>query len=627
MQKVTVALLLVFGLSVGSLYAQTEYSFDVATTVDLDMAFPIPQSGVRTIAGPYDLDNDGLYELLVSDYTGGGRVHVLENAGIDTWEHVYSTPVLDSTGSTNNIRAITGGDLDGDGAGEIIFFAGRDYSATNPNIGDLPPGLYFFEHTGSDDDYGMAAAAIYEFPGDLPDRWRTEQFQVADVDGDGADEIMFGNNGSANNYDSWYVVSVTGDIGSSFETFVEEARWTSRALDPDTVARGGGSAYGIVPADLDGSGDGLMELSMQSWNSFNFTNAAATGANTYEAAAFGDTLGWYQAGPGDHVSLFSGTAVDINGDGDDEVFWPRFQSFGDGAVSLLNYESGENVLQVTPDNLLLDFLSPLTNFGIVAGDVTGDGNPDLIGAGASYTGADADAAAPSSWVRVAAWVGPIGGDPEDINNYSLRTFDTSAPVDTTHLSTVFRDSAGVMTQYRETADGKFATKLAYLGDADMDGVAEVAVGFQSVPDSIQIIDEVWNADSTRYDRTVRETSAAPAREFVRILSAGNFNVSVEDTRIITPDDYKLEANYPNPFNGETTIGFELPLDKEISLKVYDVTGRLVNTLINDERYPKGLHRVTWDGKTAGGAAAASGTYFYTLEYGNFRKSRQMVLVK
>ena len=627
MQKVTVALVLVLGLTTG-VYAQTEYSFDVPTHDDLATGYPAGiQSGVRTIAGPYDLDNDGKYELLVSDYTGGGRVHVLENAGIDTWELVYSTPVLDSTGTTDNIRAIIGGDLDGDDAGEIIFFAGRGYSDTNPNLADQPPGLYFFEHTGTDDDYGTAAAAIYEFPGDLPDRWRTEQFNVADVDGDGNDEIMFGNNGSANEYDSWYVVSVNGDIGSGFETFVEEARWTSRALDPDPVNRGGGSAYGIVPADLDGSGDGLMELSMQSWNSFNFTNARATGTDAYEGAADGDTLGWYQAGPGDHVSLFSGVAVDINRDGDHEVFWPRYHSFGDALVSLLNYESGENVLQVTSDNLLLDFLGPLTNFGIVAGDVSGDGNPDLIGAGASHTGADADAALPSSWIRVAAWVGPIGGDAEDISNYSVRTFDTSAPADSSHLNTIVRDSAGVVTTYRETADGKFASKLAYLGDADGDGEPEVAIGFQSVPDSVQIIDELWNADSSRYDRTVRETMAAPAREFVRIVSAAEFNVSVEDTRIITPNDYKLEANYPNPFRDETTIGFELPLDKRISVKVYDITGRLVSTIVDEQQYTKGSHRVTWDGTGAGGAKVASGTYFYTLEYGNFRQSRQLVLVK
>jgi hypothetical protein len=176
-------------------------------------------------------------------------------------------------------------------------------------------------------------------------------------------------------------------------------------------------------------------------------------------------------------------------------------------------------------------------------------------------------------------------------------------------------------------DPIFTSGIAFLGDADGDGSIELAISFQGVDDSLFVIDEVWNAGTLAYDRTVRETIEAPVRSFMRIISMDGFVVAIDENVIITPDDYALEANYPNPFSDETTIGFELPLDKQISVKVYDVTGRLVSTLVNDERYPKGKHTVTWDGRTSNGGAVASGTYFYTLEYGNFRKSRQMVLVK
>ncbi len=624
MRKATITFLSMIFL-VGMSHAQTvELNFEVPTGDFMDGYTVGLQSGARDIAGPYDLDGDSKYEVLVTDYTGGGRVHVLENNGPDTWELVYSTPWMDSTASTENIRAAVGGDVDGDGHGEIIFFSGRVFSATSP----YEPGLFFFEHTGSDDDYGTAPATIYNFGAEIPDRWRSEQIKTADVDGDGAQEILFGNNGAANEFDSWYILSVTGDIGSGFETFVQEARWTTRDLAPDPVNRGGGSAYGIVPADLDGSGDGLYELSMQSWNNFNFANAVATGADTY--ATVDDTTGWLQACDGticgDHVSLFSGAAGDVNLDGDDEVFWPRYNSFGEAAVSMLNYESGEDPQSISFDQLNLDFFKGLTNFGVAVGDFTGDGYPDVIGAGASYTAANADAGDPSSWINVAAYIGPDQGNVEDTLNWDVRTIDTSSPADVWHMNTVSRDSAGVLSTYHETAAGKFTTKLAYLGDADSDGYAEVAMAFQSVPDSVQTIDEVWNADSLRYDRTVTATVAAQ-REFMRIVSTDGFNTGVEDTRFVLPTDYKLFDNYPNPFNPTTTIGFDLPLDKRVSVKVYDVSGRLVKTLINDQLLPQGVHEITWDGTSSSGAAVASGTYLYSLEYGNFRQSKTMTLVK
>src|SRR5690606_37478615 len=102
------------------------------------------------------------------------------------------------------------------------------------------------------------------------------------------------------------------------------------------------------------------------------------------------------------------------------------------------------------------------------------------------------------------------------------------PVDTTGFSIIHRDSLGVKTTYFDgmlskqgslrvdAADPIFPSGLAYLGDADGDGDAEVALSFQGVDDSLLVVDEVWNADSLRYDRTNREVILAPARAFVRI---------------------------------------------------------------------------------------------------------------
>ncbi|AEN74743.1 FG-GAP repeat protein (plasmid) [Rhodothermus marinus SG0.5JP17-172] len=325
------------------------------------------------------MDGDGLVEVLVTDYSGGGRVYVIENKGVDTWELVYATPWMDSTSTSQNARYAVCGDLDGDGKGEFMFLSGRSYSATNPLVGqlNLRPGLFVYEFTGTDDDYGTGPASIYDFPDDLPDRWVSEQMVVADVDGDGQQELLFPNNGRNNRYDNWYILSVTGDIGSGFEVWVEEARISSRASEGfDPVNRGGGSPYAILPADLDG--DGTYELSMHSWNNFNFTNGDVLGPDQYQFPDANAQNVYVRASSGDHVALFGGVVVDINGDGDDEVFYPNFYT---GQLAVLNYESGENPLEITTDQLIFPLLEGPTNLGITTGDLDGDGHPELIGAG------------------------------------------------------------------------------------------------------------------------------------------------------------------------------------------------------------------------------------------------------
>jgi hypothetical protein len=88
----------------------------------------------------------------------------------------------------------------------------------------------------------------------------------------------------------------------------------------------------------------------------------------------------------------------------------------------------------------------------------------------------------------------------------------------------------------------------------------------------------------------------------------------------------LEQNYPNPFNPSTTIAFSLGAETRVSLKIYDVAGRLVRTLV-DEKRKAAPYREVWDGLTDTGAAAASGIYIYVLKTERYRESRKMLLIK
>lgn len=96
-------------------------------------------------------------------------------------------------------------------------------------------------------------------------------------------------------------------------------------------------------------------------------------------------------------------------------------------------------------------------------------------------------------------------------------------------------------------------------------------------------------------------------------------VSVEDNAV--PANFSLNQNYPNPFNPATTINFSLSSRSNVSLKVYDIIGREVATLVNGV-IEVGTHTVNFDG-----ANLASGMYFYTLTAGNFTATKKMMLVK
>ena len=93
--------------------------------------------------------------------------------------------------------------------------------------------------------------------------------------------------------------------------------------------------------------------------------------------------------------------------------------------------------------------------------------------------------------------------------------------------------------------------------------------------------------------------------------------------------FELHQNYPNPFNPMTEIAYVLPEGKAsylVVLRVYDMLGRLVKVLVETTQAP-GSHKVIWDGTNMLGQRVPSGVYVYTLQVGNFKQSRKMILMK
>jgi len=93
-----------------------------------------------------------------------------------------------------------------------------------------------------------------------------------------------------------------------------------------------------------------------------------------------------------------------------------------------------------------------------------------------------------------------------------------------------------------------------------------------------------------------------------------------------PESFALKQNYPNPFNPTTTIAFALPQEGNVSIKIYDISGSLVRTLVKDNR-PAGEYNVAWNGQNDNGVQVSSGVYIYRLEAGSFTQTRRMVMLK
>ena len=95
---------------------------------------------------------------------------------------------------------------------------------------------------------------------------------------------------------------------------------------------------------------------------------------------------------------------------------------------------------------------------------------------------------------------------------------------------------------------------------------------------------------------------------------------------IFPNQYKLYQNYPNPFNPSTVIQYDIPELSQISLTLYDLSGREINQLVK-EIQPPGLKTVVWDGKDFMGNRMGAGIYIYQLKSGNYVESKKMIFVK
>ena len=110
---------------------------------------------------------------------------------------------------------------------------------------------------------------------------------------------------------------------------------------------------------------------------------------------------------------------------------------------------------------------------------------------------------------------------------------------------------------------------------------------------------------------------------VGVFSSGTMEVM---DMLAVPEEYILDQNYPNPFNPNTMISFSVPSTGHVMVNIYDITGRLITTLV-DKNLSSGYHEVSWDGTDTFNSTISAGLYIYSLRAEGVALTRKMVLMK
>ena len=163
------------------------------------------------------------------------------------------------------------------------------------------------------------------------------------------------------------------------------------------------------------------------------------------------------------------------------------------------------------------------------------------------------------------------------------------------------------------------------------------VGFESIPFASQVPGQTWYgiyADASARVRIPEGGFKLSGAEYGFLLLAdqppalrADPATAVLENSETRPTAVELLPNYPNPFNPETTIRFNLLCASQVRLVIYNALGQVIRTLADGFR-PAGMHEMTWDGRNDQGREVASGIYLYSLELaGAERLARQMALVK
>jgi hypothetical protein len=442
-------------------------------------------------------------------------------------------------------------------------------------------------------------------------------FNIGDINGDKFDD--FGQSGFYNN-DGWPTGIIYVFYGST--NFVTIPDWSLMSNCIDGLL--GASASG---GDINGNGiDDLIIGEPYNW---------CDGIGRAYLFYGGDTLSnnpdvTFESGTSE--DFFGGNLCmngDINGDGFNDLIISAPDQNGDpNLISKIYIYFGKSNISIRPDLIINSSFNYLPLRPFYLPDFNGDGFTDffitaenkLYFGSSDFSGNDT-----LKFISNELYdnFGETAGYAGDINNDGYSDLILSA---TGHKNAncvmvggayIYLGSSNSDTTADYFLEGEkkwstFGFNCGTLGDINGDGYDEFYIIAPQYPDTAGTGNELGK---------------------IYVYSMKKFLVGIDENDEQIPQKYYLEQNYPNPFNPTTTINYSIPsviarsgatrqsTDLLVQLKVYDILGREVATLVNKEQAP-GNYSVKFDA-----SKLPSGIYFYRLECGNFSSTKKMLLLK
>jgi hypothetical protein len=466
-------------------------------------------------------------------------------------------------------------DLDHDGNDEILF-GGRDSR------------FYVIQNDGS--PFFGSSSWLVDLPG-AGEEIRSAA-TVADVDSDGQLEFLFGSDLGkvyAFNHDGTGLIDSTGLLYS--------------ALPADLGSRVWGT---IAVADLEG--DGPKEIVFASWNN-----------SLYALTPSGAVKPGF---PRTELDDFRGGAAigDLDDDGTLEIIAGNF----DGNLYVYNHDGSDYVsgailasigfrIGATPSLANVDADPELEIFiGSLNGKLYAynhDGSSFLPGQGGLFADLPLGAG-PNEGISASPVIVDVDGD---------SSFEIFVGHRNTNFYGFHEDGSTVIGLPIPTGDFIFSTAAA--GDLDNDGGVDVA--FASYDASVNVLDFAGPSTPAAYEWA---TYGGNNGRTAAYGDPGPQAVGAPPSNAPQPLELALLPNAPNPFAAATTIRYVMPAARAAKLQVFDISGRLVRTLV-DGAAPAGANVVRWDGRDGGGEVLSSGVYFFRLDDGDRTVTRKAVLLR